>query len=548
MNTHIRIQSMMILIVGILIFCLMGAFAVWDNLLVRKDVIATLRNEGRLVGQEFAFGVDMRHEADRFVGGRLGNTEQSSAAFVNEIGSLRKEMRAVMTLRHNVTRVDLMTRHEGLPRLVTSKGSPLSEAELNAHTLVHSGQKKWLSISEKRNGRESLYVVVPFYHRSQRLGTVGIRISLYEANILVRKELERTLLLLFLGFLSIAAALSFVIQQLILNPVYRMSEAMARVGDGNLDQKLLLKGSREVTDLAQSFNTMVRMLSDRTQENSRLLKRVQELNDSLTQRVKEATQELLQKNESLESAGREMFFLQRRLSEMERMAAIGEGLAIVAHELGNPLHSISGHIELALEEKNLASSISKHLTIVQEQLDRMIKVIRKLLTMSRREQTHTEPVSISNLISDMLHLLAPRLEKSGIFLETSYPDPCPMINSNQDGLQSILINFLENALDATGPGGKISIRCVLEDSFLSMHIQDSGPGVPEERRDQIFEPFFTTKPHGTGLGLAICRKIIDDLGGDVHLGNGPGGHFILRIPFDRFPLNLSSPVSLEQNH
>lgn len=539
---------MMVLIVGILIVCLMGAFAIWDNLLVRKNVISTLRNEGRLLGQEFAFGVDMRHEADRFVGGTEENSQQSSAALVNEIGSLRKEMRAVMTLRHNVTRVDLMTRHEGFPRLITSTGSPLSVEELDAHTLVHSGKKEWVSISENRNGRESLYVVVPFYHRSKRLGTVGIRVSLYEANILVRKELERTLILLFLGFLAIAAALSFVIRRLILNPVYQMSEAMARVGEGQLDQKLLLKGSQEVYDLAHSFNLMVGMLSDRTRENALLLKRVQELNDSLTQKVREATQELLQKNESLETAGREMFFLQRRVSEMERMAAIGEGLAIIAHELGNPLHSISGHIELALEETSLPESVSKHLTIVQEQLDRMINVIRKLLTMSRRERTHTEPVSVPHLISDMLQLMAPRLEKSGIFLETSYPDPCPMIDSNPEGLQSILINFLENALDATGPGGKISIRCVPEKTLLSMHIQDSGPGIPEDRRDQIFTPFFTTKPHGTGLGLAICRKIIDDLGGDVHLGDGPGGHFILRIPFARFPLNLSSPVSLEQDH
>ena len=548
MKGHIRIQSLMVLIVGILIVCLMGAFAVWDNLLVRKNVIGTLRNEGRLLGQEFAFGVDMRHEADRFVGGPEESNEESPAALVNEIASLRKEMRAVMTLRHNVTRIDLMTRHEGLPRLVTSTGSPLSREELDAHTLVHSGKKKWTSISERRNGRESLYVVVPFYHRNKRLGTVGIRVSLYEANILVRRELERTLILLFLGFLLLATILSFAIRSLILNPVYQLSKAMAKVGEGSLDTELQLKGSREVDDLVQSFNLMVRMLSDRTQENELLLTRVQELNDSLTQKVREATQELLLKNESLEMAGREMFFLQRKLSEMERMAAIGEGLAIVAHELGNPLHSISGHIELAMEETQLPESVSKHLQIVQGQLDRMINVIRKLLMMSRRERTHSEPVSVSNLVSDMLQLLAPRLEKSGILVETSYPDPCPMVDSNLEGLQSILINFLENALDATGPGGKIAIRCIQESTFLSMHIQDSGPGIPPESRDLIFEPFFTTKPHGTGLGLAICRKIIDDLGGEVRLGDGTGGHFILRIPFVRFSSNLFTPVSLEQNH
>ncbi len=543
-KNHIRIQALMVLIVGILIVCLMGAFAVWDNLLVRKNVIGTLRNEGRLLGQEFAFGVDMRHEADRFVGGSEEELKRSPDALAKEVASLRREMRAVMTIRHNVTRIDLMTRHEGLPRLVTSTSSPLSRDEVETHMAVHSGLTKWSSILEHQNGKESLYVVVPFYHQSKQLGTVGIRISLYEANILVRRELERTLILLFLGFLLLAAILSFVIRRLILNPVYQISEAMSRVGEGNLEVDLHLKGSREVDDLAQSFNTMVRMLSDRTRENELLLTQVKELNNSLTQRVREATQELLLKNESLELAGREMFFLQRKLSEMERMAAIGEGLAIVAHELGNPLHSISGHIELALEETPLPLSVSQHLKIVQGQLDRMINVIRKLLMMSRRERTRSEPVSVSHLVSDMLQLMSPRLERSGITVDTVYPDPCPKIDTDLEGLQSILINFLENALDATGPGGKISIHCLQEEgNFLDMHIQDSGPGIPANVREQIFEPFFTTKPHGTGLGLAICRKIIDDLGGEVRLGNGTGGHFILRIPLTR---TVAKPVRPER--
>ena len=266
----------------------------------------------------------------------------------------------------------------------------------------------------------------------------------------------------------------------------------------------------------------------------------------ISRRIEEATRELVQKNESLEQAGKEKFFLQRKLSEMERMAAIGEGLAIVAHELGNPLHSISGHIELALEEQSLSPPISKHLKIVQGQLDRMINVIRKLLMMSRRERTHAEPVLVSDLVSDILKLLSPRLEKSRISVETTFPDPCPRIDSDLEGLQSILINFLENALDATGSGGSIRIRCLEEEGFLSLHVQDSGPGIPPESRERIFEPFFTTKPHGTGLGLAICRKIIDDLGGDLRLGEGPGGHFILTIPFVPFSSEKLSRL-LEQD-
>ncbi len=531
---YIRIQSLMILLIGILIVCLMGAFAIWDTLLIKRNVIGSLRDEGRLIGQEFAFGVDMRHEADRFVGGEVGKTGPQARALVGEITTIRREMQALMAIRHNVIRLDLMTRHEGLPRLVSSSGIPLTPAEQKVHALVHAGQSEWLSLKEKNGVRSFLYVVVPFFHQKQRQGTVGVGISLYEANTLVRNELERTLVLLFVGFLALAAILSIAIRALVLNPVHQISKSMMKVGEGRLEQGPVLEVSREAYDLAFSFNQMVGMLSDRTRENQLLLSQVKELNNSLTQRIEEATRELVRKNDSLEQAGKEKFYLQRKLSEMERMAAIGEGLAIVAHELGNPLHSISGHIELALEEKTLSPEISKHLLIVQGQLDRMINVIRKLLMMSRRERTHAEPVMVSDLVTDILKLLSPRLEKSRIFVETFFPDPCPRIDSDLEGLQSILINFLENALDATGPGGTICIRCLEESGFLTLHVQDSGPGIPPESRERIFEPFFTTKPHGTGLGLAICRKIIDDLGGDLHLGEGPGGHFILTIPVVRF--------------
>ena len=103
---YIRIQSLMIFLIGILIVCLMGAFAIWDTLLIKRNVMGSLRDEGRLIGQEFAFGVDMRHEADRFVGGEIGKTGPQARALVGEITSIRREMQALMAIRHNVIRLE----------------------------------------------------------------------------------------------------------------------------------------------------------------------------------------------------------------------------------------------------------------------------------------------------------------------------------------------------------------------------------------------------------------------------------------------------------
>ncbi|MDA8058899.1 MAG: ATP-binding protein [Nitrospiraceae bacterium] len=537
----IRLQPLMVVIVAALISALMGAFAFWDNILVHRGAVLALENEGRLVAQEFAFGVEMHHEADRIL--PAANTASSSRSVhdARALVDLQKEMKAVMTIRHNVKRVDLLTEGEEFPRIISYPNTPLSLKESQAHTVVISHHLNWISVREPIGTRSGLYVVVPFLHHNKKLGTVGVLISLYEADMLAQREQNRTLLLLLSGFLLLAFLLSIVVKKLVLNPLYQVSQAMERVGEGDLDVRVDPVGTFEIRQFSGGFNKMLSILSDRTEENRKLLKRVQEFNDTLTNKINEATHELIQKNASLEEAGRNMFFFQRKLSELEKMAAIGESLAIVAHELGNPLHSISGHVELSLEEEGLPPSVEKHLHVILGQIDRMIKAIRKLLSMSRRDPPPTTSLNLPSLIEDIIVLVQPRTQSMGIDISHHFPADCPLVQSDRESLQGIFLNFIENAIDASGQHGKIEITGHQNGDYVEIHVKDSGPGVPEELVERIFEPFFTTKSHGTGLGLAISRKIIDDLGGSLSLGAGPGGHFVVMVPV--VPNRVSNPLN-----
>ncbi len=524
------IRTILALVVAVLIVGLVGILGAVDEFLVRHNAFKILSREGRLVAQEFAFGVDMRHEADQFLSAD-GPSATDQWAHVRELVSIRREMSAVLAIRHNVTRVDLLSRQTGLPHIVSTSGTPMSPEERAAHDAVGLEHQPWMSVRE-HSGGDAIYVVVPFRHANQTLGTVGIRLSYYEIDALVRQEKERMAFILLAGFLLLMGGLSFALKRWLIDPTRELEREMREVGEGDLSREFCSLGSSEIQRTGESFNRMVDMLRERTRDKELLLEEVRRLNTGLQDRILEKTRELQAKNQALAQTNEAMYFLQRRLVELERRAAIGEGMAVVAHELGNPLHSIAGHLELLLEEADLPSPIEASLRIISGQADRMVKAIRKLLSLSRRSENPRERVRIEPLLGDMERLVQPRLRATGVEVRMEMaPDGRPLeVRGDADALQSLFLNLIENALDAAGDGGRIVVRAEHTESGVLVSFHDSGPGIPPALRSRVFDPFFTTKPSGTGLGLAICKKIAEDLGGAIHLGGGPGGEVIVLFP------------------
>ncbi len=536
------IRTILALVVAVMIVGLVGILGAVDEFLVRHNAFKILSREGRLVAQEFAFGVEMRHEADQFLS-EASPSGKNQWAHVRELVAIRREMSAVLAIRHNVTRVDLLSRQTGLPHIVSTSGTPMYPEERAAHDAVALGGRPWVSVRE-RSGGDAIYVVVPFMHRNRLMGSVGVRLSYYEVNSLVRQEKERMAFILLAGFLLLMGGLSFVLARWLIDPIRSLERSMRAVGEGNLSGEFGTSGSSEVQRTGDSFNRMVEMLRERTREKEALIDEIRRLNEGLQDRILEKTRELQSKNQALAQTNEAMYFLQRRLSELERRAAIGEGMAVVAHELGNPLHSIAGHLELLLEEPDLPPRVTGPLRIVSGQTERMIKVIKKLLSLSRRSENPRDRVLIEPLLRDIVSLVEPRLRSTGaeISLETESAGPPFCVRGDADALQSLFLNLLENAMDAAGAGGRILVRADVAELKVRIRVRDSGPGIPPSLRPRVFDPFFTTKPSGTGLGLAVCKKIAEDLGGAIHLGPGPGGDVVVLFPVEE-PEGGLSPVA-----
>ncbi len=522
------IRILLVVAIGFMVVILLAVLGAVDEVLVRHNAFKTLSREGRLVAQEFAFGIEMRHEADRFLTS-LPPSVGNRVAQVGELVAIRKEMAAVLAIRHNVTRVDLLSRQEGLPQRVSTSGSAMTAAEQKAHRLVVDKHLPWVSV---RSGKgRGVYVVVPFVHKGMILGTVGVRLSTYEANRLVKDEKMRMALILLAGFLALVTVLSLVLKRWLIDPLNQLGESMRDVGMGSLDKDLGVGGSVEVRSAGESFNRMVSMLREQSRERDRLLAEIRDLNEGLKDKVADKTRELEEKNRDLAMTNEEMYFLQRRLTELERRAAVGEGLAVVAHELGNPLHSISGHLELLQEEPGLPDGVKRPLQIISSQADRMIKVLKTLLAIFRSSEPARESVDILLLVEEVVALAEPRLRAAEVRVSLLPEGELPSVMADPHALQGLFINLLENALDAIGRGGTIAIRLEAGERGITVQVRDSGPGIPEALHSRIFDPFFTTKKRGTGLGLAVCRKIVDDLGGEIRLGDLPGGHLVVLLPY-----------------
>jgi PAS domain S-box-containing protein len=220
----------------------------------------------------------------------------------------------------------------------------------------------------------------------------------------------------------------------------------------------------------------------------------------------------------------------------EKLAAIGQLSAGVAHELNTPLGSILGYARLLLKEQTLSPIQQERAAIIAEQAKKSSTIIQALLSFARQSdpaQRTLEDCDLNRIIDHAHQLLATELMKRKVELITDL-QPLPLIAADPRGLEQVVLNLVLNALQAIRRQGRIVVSTRRSGDRVILQVEDDGPGIPEQIRSRIFDPFFTTKPHGegTGLGLAICSGIIGDLGGimDVTSTVGRGAVFIASLP------------------
>jgi two-component system NtrC family sensor kinase len=279
----------------------------------------------------------------------------------------------------------------------------------------------------------------------------------------------------------VAIAVSVAIGRSIAVPVARLEEGAARIAAGDLDARLEVRGAPELESLAARFNAM-------------------------TAAVKEH---------------------QDRLVESEKLAGIGRLSAGVAHEINNPLGVILGYAKLL--RKKCDGSTAEDLAVIEEEALRAKEIVEGLLDLSRPLPAASEPVDLRALSDDVVSRLAEARLLEGVRISV---EGSARAAGHPEKLRQVLVNLVRNAAEAAGPGGRVDVRVAERGGTAEVAVEDSGPGIPPERRARLFEPFFTTKPRGTGLGLAVSRAIARAHGGDLaaDAAAAGGARFALRLP------------------
>ena len=222
-----------------------------------------------------------------------------------------------------------------------------------------------------------------------------------------------------------------------------------------------------------------------------------------------------------------------RVAQSDKLAALGQLAATIAHEVRNPLAVMRSAAQTLTETLPPAGGESRQASeFIIAEIDRLANVVNSILAYARPLQVSARPVTVDELFDRAALLARDDLAARGVHIERADVAALPALHGDADLICQLLLGLLGNAADSMLAGGTVRLAASSERGVVQLHVTDSGPGVPAELRERIFEPFFTTRPRGTGLGLAVARQIVEAHGGRIEVGDAAGGgaRFTITLP------------------
>lgn len=247
-------------------------------------------------------------------------------------------------------------------------------------------------------------------------------------------------------------------------------------------------------------------------------------NARLYRRIEEQNRELVESYEQLRRT-------QKELLRKERLAALGEMAATVAHEIRNPLTSVRGFAQRIQRRAGSLGDpkIGEYTDIIMEEVDRLNKFIKDVLDFARHAKPAFELVDLNDVVNDVLHMMRDEFDRKEITVIADLDPELPPTVCDRMQMRQMLINLLQNARAAVARGGMIIVRTQNTGKYVRIRIVDNGHGIPRDIMPKIWSPFFTTKTHGTGLGLALVQRIVDDHRGRIIIRSRPGAGTIINV-------------------
>jgi signal transduction histidine kinase len=337
---------------------------------------------------------------------------------------------------------------------------------------------------------------LPVYHISSPInvetyGTIGfIRMSITKELLYNKLEnVKQKLYLLATVVTFLGIILGLYMAKKVLQPILILNKGVKRVGEGEVGVEVPVVGHGEIRELSLSFNRMSVKLK-----------------------------ELIDKMKSA----------QEHLVKTEKLYAIGEFSAGIAHEIKNPLTPIMMLMRRVKEEGE--SLTVKDIDVIEEEMHRIDNIVKEFLAFTRPHNYEKRRVNINNVLSEVITITRPKIKHSAIRLVEKYLPFLSEITGSHDALKQVFLNIMLNAIQAMdGKGGILAVETSTENGNVRVLIRDSGVGIPEEDLKKIFDPFYTTKKEGTGMGLALTYSIIADHSGKIDIDSTPGSGTTVKV-------------------
>ena len=389
-------------------------------------------------------------------------------------------------------------------------------------------------------------ITAPVMVKGQVMGALRGKYSIAKYDRLIKQEraFGKVLAVVMVALTSLVFLLLLRVQ--VHRPVALLLQAMRRTEGGDLASQATLGGSSDIREVVSQYNRMLDRIREAAAVKEQLLQEIHRFNDTLQRKVSETTEELRRAHAMLGEA-------RAQAERTEKLAALGELSAVVAHELGNPLNAISGNLQM-LEDDATIEDRDRHLCVVRAEVERMIEILHRILE-STRVRIERNPMDLNAVIRDVLAVNAPGLPHRSVGLVTDLPQGLAPVAADPQTLHGLIFNLVTNAIQAMPQGGELAIctRYIrheesggtlvvagthdLEDGAIRLIVRDTGHGIPPEYVHRIFEPFFTTRQaqRGTGLGLAICHRAVSSAGGRLAVQSvvGQGTTFTIDLPLWR---------------